>query len=70
MSELVGLAGWPLSEMYRCIKCGATWMRTEPMPELGFMDVSWSVRSPTHGACCEYAPEMDLIMIPLDAEPL
>lgn len=58
-----------LSAKYRCVKCGAVWERFEPMPSLGFMDVSWSVKSPTHGDCCERG-YMELIMIPLDADPL
>lgn len=55
---------------HRCVKCGALWAFFEPGN--GIPHASWSVRSPNFGQCCDRATGqlMDLIMIPLDADPL
>jgi hypothetical protein len=56
---------------HRCVVCGALW-RFNPAyiaPHGTSFEASWSVRSAHFGQCCDRG-YMDLIMIPLDADPL
>lgn len=68
------LPEYSIGPTHKCAKCGAQW-RFNPehtTPWGTHYDASWSVKSFPFGQCCDRASGdvMDLIMIPLDAEPL